>query len=803
MKKSFSKLREDINIPALGLTYDRDIMPQITDPKAFIEHLRANSISFDRRKVDSNTLKSSQMNFDMKKVYDLLGSSNKDPIITSNDNHVLDGHHRWLSNYYSGKPSDCYVVDLPILELMRVAKEHTSSLNEETTHDDLKPHMDKFVKFVAKKLKIKSVPPIKLVKEFKATSFGGYSPDHEVIHLHTKNRHPMDVFRTLAHELVHHQQREHGKLKDVHEDGKTGSPIEDEANYMAGRIMREWGKKNPNMFSMEALSEAVFVVGVPCSGKDSVIRQLQESKTYKEIDIQTLEKQQHLPENIIVSASANNYDDIVRAKSYLSNQGYMTEMVFVNVPNDISKFRNEQRVSKGQRVINEGVRFAKYEKSIQNIEKFDKLFDGNIVILENCWKGYHQPKKQKLKPKKGSPGQFVPNCVPNKTVKENTNVRSQDTALDKEFAKFVESTAELDTYKRQEGTDSLARLYREATPGQTEESCGCTKGQQNEESCTCSKCQKERKSPVVPDDIGGPNVVKEPLYEKRKIVRKKKLEEDGILDTASGAVGLPVSDSIGAEFGVAKSPSLIGGLTGVASPVAGMGPAGSLYPYGTYGIAESVSRWMNKPETIERFRKKYGTLAEQKLLDTANIINETIEEETDMPKTFKQFREGLGYDDYSNYSAIGSSSVGEKSDEGRKRVDEEKPGLWANIRKRRASGKRMRKKGEKGAPTEAQLRSAQGLDEESAAWQRKEGKNPEGGLNRKGIESYRREHPGSKLSLAVTTEPSKLKKGSKSAKRRLSFCRRMKGMKAKLTSAKTARDPDSRINKSLRKWNCE
>ena len=97
----------------------------------------------------------------------------------------------------------------------------------------------------------------------------------------------------------------------------------------------------------------------------------------------------------------------------------------------------------------------------------------------------------------------------------------------------------------------------------------------------------------------------------------------------------------------------------------------------------------------------------------------------------------------------------------------------------------------------------QGIDEEAPAWQRKEGKNPEGGLNRKGVESYRRENPGSKLQTAVTTKPSKLKKGSKSAKRRLSFCRRMKGMKAKLTSAKTARDPDSRINKSLRKWNCE
>jgi len=94
------------------------------------------------------------------------------------------------------------------------------------------------------------------------------------------------------------------------------------------------------------------------------------------------------------------------------------------------------------------------------------------------------------------------------------------------------------------------------------------------------------------------------------------------------------------------------------------------------------------------------------------------------------------------------------------------------------------------------------MNEAVAAWQRKEGKNPEGGLNKKGVESYRRENPGSKLQTAVTTKPSKLKPGSKSAKRRKSFCSRMKGMKAKLTSAETARDPDSRINKSLRKWNC-
>ena len=90
----------------------------------------------------------------------------------------------------------------------------------------------------------------------------------------------------------------------------------------------------------------------------------------------------------------------------------------------------------------------------------------------------------------------------------------------------------------------------------------------------------------------------------------------------------------------------------------------------------------------------------------------------------------------------------------------------------------------------------------TAAWTRKEGKNPSGGLNAKGVASYRRENPGSKLKTAVTTKPSKLDPDSKDAKRRKSFCARMSGMKKKLTSSKTANDPNSRINKSLRKWNC-
>ena len=94
------------------------------------------------------------------------------------------------------------------------------------------------------------------------------------------------------------------------------------------------------------------------------------------------------------------------------------------------------------------------------------------------------------------------------------------------------------------------------------------------------------------------------------------------------------------------------------------------------------------------------------------------------------------------------------------------------------------------------------VQEASPAWQRSAGKDPEGGLNKAGVASYRRANPGSKLQTAVTTKPSKLKHGSKKWKRRKSFCSRMQGMKSKLTSAKTANDPESRINKSLRKWNC-
>ena len=85
----------------------------------------------------------------------------------------------------------------------------------------------------------------------------------------------------------------------------------------------------------------------------------------------------------------------------------------------------------------------------------------------------------------------------------------------------------------------------------------------------------------------------------------------------------------------------------------------------------------------------------------------------------------------------------------------------------------------------------------SPAWQRKEGKSKSGGLNAKGVASYRRANPGSKLKTAVT---GKVKKGSKAAKRRKSYCARSAGQMKKFPKA--AKDPNSRLRQARKRWRC-
>ena len=150
-----------------------------------------------------------------------------------------------------------------------------------------------------------------------------------------------------------------------------------------------------------------------------------------------------------------------------------------------------------------------------------------------------------------------------------------------------------------------------------------------------------------------------------------------------------------------------------------------------------------------------------------------------------------------------------------------KKGLWDNIHAKRKRGEKPAKPGDKDYPKTLnveglkQARKNVGADKcwdgykakgtkkkggkevpncvkEGAAWTKKSGKNPEGGLNEKGRKSYERDNPGSDLKAPQPEGGSRKK----------SFCARMGGMKKKLTSSKTANDPDSRINKALRKWKC-
>jgi hypothetical protein len=146
-----------------------------------------------------------------------------------------------------------------------------------------------------------------------------------------------------------------------------------------------------------------------------------------------------------------------------------------------------------------------------------------------------------------------------------------------------------------------------------------------------------------------------------------------------------------------------------------------------------------------------------------------------------------------------------------------KPGLWDNIRAKRARGERAAKPGDKGYPDKKQWnRLTKGAADKlhdakkamvmeylkkfaaSPVWQRSEGKNPEGGLNAKGRASYNRETGGNLKAPVTESKPS-----GERASRRSSFCARMCGHKRKNTGAATKSDPDSRVNKALRKWRCK
>ena len=135
---------------------------------------------------------------------------------------------------------------------MKIKQILTEGLDKKETYKIL---LD-FIRFAAESLELKSLPKFDFVfdsnESMERRSFGGYAPGDEHITITVKNRHIMDVCRTLAHELVHYAQDLKNELEDE-DAGATGSPQENEANAEAAVIMRNWGKQNPDLFDKESI----------------------------------------------------------------------------------------------------------------------------------------------------------------------------------------------------------------------------------------------------------------------------------------------------------------------------------------------------------------------------------------------------------------------------------------------------------------------------------------------------------------------------------------------------------------------
>lgn len=132
----------------------------------------------------------------------------------------------------------------------------TEILTEGLEKRDTYPILLDFIRFAAKDLELNSLPKFDFVfdnaESMERRSFGGYMPGEQHITITVKNRHIMDVCRTLAHELVHYKQDLDNELEDD-EAGSTGSPQENEANARAAVIMRNFGRAFPDMFGKESI----------------------------------------------------------------------------------------------------------------------------------------------------------------------------------------------------------------------------------------------------------------------------------------------------------------------------------------------------------------------------------------------------------------------------------------------------------------------------------------------------------------------------------------------------------------------
>jgi hypothetical protein len=131
---------------------------------------------------------------------------------------------------------------------MKISHLLVESINPKVTLMDI---LEKFLPFIVEEYQLPSLPKITLeqkIHDATQPTFGRYADGDHTIDLAILNRHPLDILRTLAHELVHYKQDIEGRINP--DSGETGSNIENEANELAGIAMRHFNKQHPEFFSI-------------------------------------------------------------------------------------------------------------------------------------------------------------------------------------------------------------------------------------------------------------------------------------------------------------------------------------------------------------------------------------------------------------------------------------------------------------------------------------------------------------------------------------------------------------------------
>jgi hypothetical protein len=131
---------------------------------------------------------------------------------------------------------------------MKISQLLIESINPKITLMDI---LEKFLPFIVQEYQLTSLPKIALsskIDDATQPTFGQYADGDHIINLAILNRHPVDILRTLAHELVHYKQDTEGRIKP--DSGTTGSDIENEAHELAGIAMRHFNKQHPEFFNI-------------------------------------------------------------------------------------------------------------------------------------------------------------------------------------------------------------------------------------------------------------------------------------------------------------------------------------------------------------------------------------------------------------------------------------------------------------------------------------------------------------------------------------------------------------------------